>query len=145
MVDGLKLQSIADMIADLEDEQLTTFEAFVGWCKRAGIDTAAVDGSSSASEGGGLVAARAIGADDTILAVPLDVSLEVDVKRPHLAPHAALLAALAPTHALALAVCLSTTPDADLATTEPTHDPGAEMAALEAWLRGEGWHWGARG
>ena len=115
MVDGLKLQSIADMIADLEDEQLTTFEAFVGWCKRAGIDTAAVDGSSSASEGGGLVAARAIGADDTILAVPLDVSLEVDVKRPHLAPHAALLAALEPTHALALAVCLSTAADADLA------------------------------
>ena len=41
---------------------------------------------------GGLVAARAIAADEIILAVPLDVSLEVDVKRPHLAPHAALLA-----------------------------------------------------
>ena len=94
MLDGLKLQSIADMIAELEDEQNSAFKTFVGWCQGAGIDTAAVDGSSSASEGGGLVAARAIGADEIILAVSLDVSLEVDVKRPHLAPHAALLAAL---------------------------------------------------
>ena len=49
MVEGLKLQSIADMIADLEDQQLTTFEAFVGWCQGAGIDTAAVDGSGVGS------------------------------------------------------------------------------------------------